>query len=218
MKVSLLSAVILAASMACGTAAKAAPVGVDFTDGTVFNVSPLFSNVGWSFQVTSAVTVDGLGLFDEGLPGLNSAHQVGLWDATGTLLRQATVSNASAVQASASALGRWLFEDIASITLGAGSYAIGAFYASSDPNPDFVIGFATDLVTAPNTLYLSSLASEGGAFAQPGEYGEVMPSVFGPNFRTAAGPGELPEPAPLALIGLALAAVAVARRRVRHPL
>ena len=215
MQVSLLSAVILAGAMACGTSAQAATVGVDFTGGTVFDVSPLFNNVGWSFQVMSPVAVDGLGIFDEGEAGLNSVHQVGLWNSNGTLLRQATVSNASAVQASSSALGRWLFEDINLITLEAGNYSIGAFYGygATDPNLDYVIGFATGLTTAPNTLYISSLASEGGALAEPEEYGELIPSIFGPNFRVAAGPVELPEPASLALIGLALAAVAVARRR-----
>lgn len=215
MQVSLLSAVILAGAMACGTSAQAATVGADFTGGTVFDVSPLFNNVGWSFQVMSPVAVDGLGIFDEGEEGLNSVHQVGLWNSNGTLLRQATVSNASAVQASSSALGRWLFEDIDLITLEAGSYSIGAFYSygATDPNLDYVIGFATGLTTAPNTLYISSLASEGGVFAEPEEYGELIPSIFGPNFRVAADPVELPEPASLALIGLALAAVAVARRR-----
>lgn len=213
MKVSLFSAVILAGAMAGGPGAKAAAVGVDFTEGTVFNTGT-FGNVGWSFYVASAVNVDGLGFFDEGLPGLSTPHQVGLWNSAGTLLRQTTVSNASAAQTSASPWGRWLFEDIASITLGQGNYAIGAFYPINDPNPDFVIGLATGLVTAPYIMYLSSLASESGAFARPAEYGAVIPGVFGPNFRTMTEPSvPVPEPAGLALMGAALAGVAAARRR-----
>ncbi|NMM78512.1 DUF4082 domain-containing protein [Acidovorax sp. SRB_24] len=218
MKVSLLSAAALAGAMTFGTAAQAAPLGLDFTSGTVFQTVG-FNNLGWSFQVTSAVTLDGLGLFDEGAPGLTDTHQVGLWDSAGTLLRQATVSNASAAQASASTLGRWLFEDIASITLAAGTYAIGAFYPNFDPNPDpfpdFVVGLATGLTLAPNIAYLTSLASAADAFAEPGGYGLVVPGLFGPNFRVAAEvpPGAVPEPASLALIALALATVAAARRR-----
>lgn len=214
MKKPFFSAVILASAMALGPAAQAAVVGVDFSDGILFSVGT-FNNVGWSFQVTSSVAVDGLGVFDEVPEGLVNPHTVGLWDASGHLLRQTTVTNAGAAQASASGLGHWLFEDVPLITLGAGSYVIGAFYADSDL--DSVPAFATDLTLAANILYLTSRASTGTGFAEPGVYGAALPGVFGPNFRIAS-ITEVPEPASLALIGWGLAAAAAVRRRQRRTL
>ena len=53
-------------------------------------------NLGWQFQVNSAVTMDGLGIFDDAVfRGLSESHQVGLWDNSGNLLASTTVTIAS---------------------------------------------------------------------------------------------------------------------------
>ena len=46
---------------------------------------------GWSFTLSSTITVTDLGYFDFGGNGLNDAHDVGIWTSTGTLMVSATV-------------------------------------------------------------------------------------------------------------------------------
>lgn len=188
-------------------ATQAAPMAVDFSGGQVF-APGVFNNIGWSFNVNSSVTINGLGLFDVGANGLAERHQVGIWDSSNNLLAQAVVFSGSTAAASASPLGQWLFEDIAALTLGPGNYVIGAFYGDSS---DTVIGVATGLAMDSHFDYLASRASSGASFAAPGVYGLVEPAIFGPNMRLAE--STVPEPDMLALVAVAAAAGALARRR-----
>jgi hypothetical protein len=41
-------------------------------------------SLGYSFAVSSSLTIDGLGVFDADTDGLANSHEVGLWDATRT--------------------------------------------------------------------------------------------------------------------------------------
>ncbi|MBB3168039.1 PEP-CTERM sorting domain-containing protein [Simiduia aestuariiviva] len=201
-----LKVIVFSFMLGLGSAAQATVIGADFTGGDTYG-SGSFNNIGWSFEVTSTIAVDGLGIFDRHGNGLAAGHQVGLWDAGGTLLTQTTVTNASVATASASGLGNWLFEDITAITLVAGNYVIGAFYTDSDP--DVVMASVTGLTTMAGVNYLDSLASNSASFSMPGAYGLVEPGVFGPNFRAHS----VPEPASILLFVLGLFGVSMLRRR-----
>lgn len=185
-------------------------MGLDFTAGTIFDVDGNF-NLGWSLTVNSPITVDGLGLFDEigfSAAGLTDAHTVGLWNATGTLLRQTTITNASTPVASGSSLGQWLFGDIVPIALTPGAYVLGAFYPTTS---DFVVAEA-DITTAPEITYGTSLASTAGSFEEPGTFGLFVPGVFGPNLRvTTTPPAGVPEPGILLLVCAALVGLYLSR-------
>src|SRR5439155_26758562 len=121
-----------------------------------------FTNIGWSFTVNSTVTADGLGLFDTTPNGLSADYQVGLWNGSGTLLAQTTINNASTAIASASSVGRWLFNDISPVVLTAGTYVVGGFYATG---VDTVIANAT-ITNVPQIAFLASRASSEGSFAE----------------------------------------------------
>jgi hypothetical protein len=122
------AAVSLIAWQEIGPCALAANLGLDFTNGGIERSAIANSNYGWSFSVTSPLTVDGLGLWDAGSNGLFESHEVGLWLTStpipeGVLLASATVSNAQSVAvASASASGRWLFSSVPVVTLNPGTY------------------------------------------------------------------------------------------------
>lgn len=202
---------LAAGLLAQPAAAAPAPLAADFSDASYF-FSGNFNNVGWSFSVTTDVTVNGLGLFDFGADGLVGPHQVGLWSSGGQLLAQATVDDGATAYASAAAGGQWLFADIAALQLTAGNYVIGASYADDDADPIAAIanGFEIDSRLA----YIDSRASDGASFDMPGAYGQVEPGIFGPNMRLAsATPTPLSEPGHLLMLPAALAAAAFARRR-----
>ena len=198
----------VAIAILCGaaTAASAGTIALDVTSDTQVFAPGSFTNIGWQFSVNSAITVDGLGVFDVGGNGLAENHQVGLWDNSGTLLAQTTVTNASTGVASVSSAGDWLFQAIVPLVLAPGTYVTGAFFATS---ADSVMANAT-ISTVPQISFLASMASSQAVFAEPGAYGLVEPGVFAANISVQA----VPDPASsLLLLGSSLLTLAIARRR-----
>src|SRR4051812_42963539 len=91
---------------------------LDFTGGNA-NTFGGNTTVGWEFTLNSPMLVDGLGFWDHGSDGLVNTHDVGIWNSSNTalLLTSTTVTNGSSTPvASTSTAGRWLFNNIPSIT------------------------------------------------------------------------------------------------------
>ncbi len=130
---------IVAAAITLGSSApaRASIAAMDFT--TAGNAFPGFDSGsggtgGWAFTVLSKITVEGLGIWDEGANGLNSGHDVGLWKSDGTLLLSTIVDNTSTPVASTFSRGQWLFDSVTPLELEPGDYVVGAYYANNDPD------------------------------------------------------------------------------------
>ena len=187
---------------------RAAPV-LDFTGGSAGSAQNITndSTVGWWFDVHSAIDVDSLGIWDEGANGLIDDHQVGLWASDQTLLASTTVTNGSTAVASTSADGVWLFEDISTVTLDVGRYAIAAVYLDDD---DF-IRTNTTLTTISEISYFEGATFVGG-LVFPSRLKGPVGGFLGPNLR-AEGTQAVPEPVTLAILGFGLAGLGFARFR-----
>lgn len=186
----------------------AAPV-LDFTGGSAGGAHSTTNDVtvGWVFDVNSMVNIDALGVWDEGGDGFVHTHQVGLWTIGGTLLASATVTNGSTSITSTSADGVWLFEDISTVTLDVGRYAIAAVY---DLNDDF-IRTGTSISTIGEISYVeATTASSGLTF--PNRFKGANGGFLGPNLRAEAAQA-IPEPVTLAVLGFGLAGLGFVRRR-----
>jgi len=120
--------------------------------------------------------------------GLRTSHAVGLWSNAGVLLTSAFITNVSSPVASTSALGRWLFEDVAPVLLLPGDYLIGASFF--EDSLDRIVSSAT--VTT-----ISQVTYEGSRFGLGFGPPSPMPGEAGISAqRLAFCRWSLPNPAP----------------------
>jgi hypothetical protein len=209
MKISFVRTFAFCASLAiCATQAQAQAL-TGFSGGTLFATFEADGDtIGWQFSVNRAITVTHLGYWDG--DAINNRitldHPVGLWDAAGTLLTSNVVTPASPFT------GDWKYEPTANVTIGPGTYHIGAFVSAANPLSDGYMTGTTGITMSPGFTMLNTLRDASGA-----QSGLVFPNVvtapggrFGPNFLFTE---VVPEPASVLVLGGLCAALL--RRRSR---
>ena len=139
------------------------------------------------------VTLNSLGVYDSG-DGLSTSYQVGLWDASQTLLASATVTPSSPL------IGDCRYASIPSIT-------IGSFLSPQTFTIGVLLPPVMNDVWLDNALTIPAVSLTGGATGQFVSSPTLQyPGTFdtGPYYVVNAGP-VVPEPTGLSLIGAALA-------------
>ena len=169
------------------------------------SVNNNFTNGSWSlgfeFSTNTDIIVTSLGFYDDFKNGLTEAHDIGIYDNTGTLLVSSTVDNTSSLD------GWFRWVSISDTFLGAGSnYFIAAVTGSEnytwDPN-----GFIVD----PNINFIADAYIQSTILTMPNNSNNVR-GIFGANFdyKTVA---PVPEPATLLLFGFSILGIAGVSRR-----
>ena len=150
--------------------------------------------IGWSFSPNRDIFVDALGILDGGSdgPGLQTAHEVGLWrDSDQALLASATVPNGTA----GTLISGFRFQAISPLMLTSGTaYRVGAFYSlTGDKLRNAIPTPAADINMVINTKTNNSDVSL------------TYPSGLNNAWRSTANFTYLvPEPSSLVLAALAL--------------
>lgn len=147
--------------------------------------------VGYRFSVANPLQVSDLGVWNADTnasgPGLTSAHDVGIWDSSQTLLASVTVDPGTGTP-----VGDWTYASITPVVLNPGeTYTIGAIYYSLT-DLDSYVSSASSMTTDPDVTFVESV------YPAAAELGFVFPALsstsfgrFGPNFLFTVVPVEL---------------------------
>jgi len=164
-----------------------------FSGGSQFNAyygGTTGDTIGFRFEVTAPLEVAMLGVWNEdtnaGGTGLTSPHQVGIWDASQTLITSVTVDPTTGT-----VIGAWIYAAVTPVTLTPGQvYTAGVLYTETDS--DNYISSATSMTTDPNVVFIQSVypTATSLGFAYPGMNSTSF-GRFGPNFTFSVVPVEL---------------------------
>ena len=182
-----------------GDSARATPIGYASSGGTSGSNSSF--TMGVQFETNQIIFIDSLGVLDVFENGLDEAHEVGLWDASGNPLAFATVQagTGSALQ------DGFRFESITPVELAAGeTFIVAAYYGQELISGDKLFDTTP---TADPAITLNPVTMFG--FGSSLEF----PEQVNIDFRSTAGFTFVPEPTTALLLTAGLAVLAV---RGRH--
>ena len=199
--VSALGAAILIAGFGGSAQAVTIMPAVEYTTSGTLSDNRAFT-LGYSFSLSAPVTINALGYWDN---GRHSNHQVGIWDAGGTLLTFTTVLGTDPT------VGHFVWDAIPNFTLAAGNYVIGGeFLGDGTFN-----SFATGIVSIPEYTYGNDRQRAGAGLNFPtttiGGYGAN--GILEVSFSVTAAP--IPEPSSWALMMVGVGVVGATLRRRR---
>lgn len=207
------SGIVLTASvLAIGTGmvgispAQAASIVFSFSGGTQF--APSGFTYGFQFTPVVDITVDSLGYFDQGQDGLNTPHQVSIWNTAGTLLTSTSVNTAnSTLQGAVVNGGQFRFTPITGSNLFAGNtYVFGALSSSTDT----IYNRNTNISNAPSLATVSDI----GYFSTSNSFpNSTIGNSYGAGSFTANQTTTTAVPEPFTIIGTLVGGSAALRMR-----
>ena len=180
---------------------------VTFTSSSTGGTSS--ATAGYQFTLSSPQSVTALSYFDEGANGLNGSHPVGLWDESGSLLAQVTVTPASPMQDS------FRYVAVPPLTLLPGQvYTVGGLFTQSPYDP--YAFFATGVRTAPGLTLGNAALTFGSALTKPAAGSSGNGGFFAGSLIVQP----LPQPAipePNATVFFTVGAIALLAARLPRP-
>jgi hypothetical protein len=182
---------------------------VTLLDAGSFGTVAGASTRGWQFQVNAPITVSKLGLWDRNGDGLPSAHAIGIFSSSSTLLATATIpaGTAAPIEGPTLSAGGFRYTALASpVALAAGTYRIGAFYEIGGDEWQY----NTVRTTPSQITYDGGRIVFGSSLADPTDMTMTSNGIFGPNFQF-----DVPEPASGIAVVLAAATAACNSRRAK---
>lgn len=201
--------VVMAAIVAVHATAQASPGVSNITGGAdTANGGPLV--LGWSFTPNQDMNIAALGIYAArqyidgdtwGPRTLTQTHQVGLFNAIGTLMASATVTNNDGLY------GMFRFHNLETVQhIDQGNL----YYLAANIGEDQFILNPDNYVPANQITFGQFLNASGNDITAHLDYENLGDKYFGPNYETAP----VPEPSTFLLLGAGLGGVLVLRRRV----
>jgi hypothetical protein len=141
-------------------------------------------SVGWQFNVTQQIEVNGLQWFDDGTDGLSIAHEVGIWDPTGDLLVSVVISAGTAAPL---VNDLWRTVEFGAIILDPGEgYIVGGYNGA---NATDRLAYDVDQETHPAITYVAATFANINGFERPTIVSVAQTGVYGPSFQILPAPG-----------------------------